>query len=464
MLSSRLNDSIRASENKLSKKEKKKLAKIALEDVDIESCAPSDANSDDKVNKYINIVNKKLRTLRKRMNKIEKYENCDKKELNSDQITAIKKKPEISALIKEFEDLHKQYTVFDEQEQKEEETNKKLQEERLVKEINEKVENEKKLHSSQLQYLFKASYALNIVINTRKLTFTNAELNALNYVRNVLLGANGVIDNGNQKYEGEILLKKLFEESTDECCDGVTFKDVNNLINLIINPPQVSKKDSHQGLSFFSQDIPIDFNEQLQPHQQVVFSSELSEEMPQNVMNDISISMSKINFMQPNECIEETEEEEVKENITEEMKQDIIQDEKQDVDTKTLTEEVPITEIAGLSESNDAVVTESKTEETPTSVTEEKKTSDQKQQKSHQNNNQFQKKRGYYKGGRGRRNYQNGQYNNRHGNSNGGGYKGSRNNGYYPHQNQNQNQNQNQKQNQNQNHVSYYYNNRSATF
>jgi len=67
MLSSRLTDSIRASENKLSKKEKKKLAKIALEDVDIESCAPSDANSDDKVNKYINIVNKKLRTLRKRM-------------------------------------------------------------------------------------------------------------------------------------------------------------------------------------------------------------------------------------------------------------------------------------------------------------------------------------------------------------------------------------------------------------
>jgi len=67
MLSSRLTDSIRASENKLLKKEKKKLAKIAFEDVDVESCTPSDVNSEDKVNKYINIVNKKLRTLRKRM-------------------------------------------------------------------------------------------------------------------------------------------------------------------------------------------------------------------------------------------------------------------------------------------------------------------------------------------------------------------------------------------------------------
>jgi len=456
MLSSRLTDSIRASENKLLKKEKKKLAKITFEDVDVESCAPSDVNSDDKVNKYINIVNKKLRTLRKRMNKIEKYENSNKKELNADQITAIKKKPEVSALIKEFEDLHKQYTVFDEQEKKEEETNKKLQEERLVKEINEKVEDEKKLYSSQLQYLFNASYALNIVINTRKFTFSNAELNALNYVRNSLLGANGVIDN---KYEGEILLKKLYDESIDECCDGVTFKDVNNLINLILNPPQVSKKDSSQGLSFFSQDIHIDYNEQqIQPHQQIVFSSELQEEMPQNVMNEASISMSKINFLQPNELIEE-----VNENIAEEVKQEIIPDEKQEINAKISTEEVSNTETVGLSENNDAEITESNTEETPASVIEEKETSDQLKQKGHQNN-QFQKKRGYYKGGRGRRNYQNGQYNNRHGNSNGGGYKGSRNNGYYPHQNQNQNQNQNQKQNQNQNHVSYYYNNRSATF
>jgi len=48
-------------------------------------------------------------------NKIEKYENCDVKELNADQITTIKKKSEVSSLIKEFEDLHKQYTLFDQQ-------------------------------------------------------------------------------------------------------------------------------------------------------------------------------------------------------------------------------------------------------------------------------------------------------------------------------------------------------------
>jgi hypothetical protein len=126
MLSNRLSDSIRNSENKLSKKEKKRLAKAALEEAEVESCTPSDGN-DEKVNKYLNIINKKLRTLRKRMNKIEKYENCDVKELNADQITTIKKKSEVSSLIKEFEDLHKQYTLFDQQDQKELEVNKKLQ-------------------------------------------------------------------------------------------------------------------------------------------------------------------------------------------------------------------------------------------------------------------------------------------------------------------------------------------------
>jgi len=66
MLSNRLSDSIRNSENKLSKKEKKRLAKAALEEAEVESCTPSDGN-DEKVNKYLNIINKKLRTLRKRM-------------------------------------------------------------------------------------------------------------------------------------------------------------------------------------------------------------------------------------------------------------------------------------------------------------------------------------------------------------------------------------------------------------
>jgi len=424
MLSSRLNDSIRAAENKLSKKEKKRLAKAALEEMEVESCAPSDSNSDEKVNKYINIVNKKLRTLRKRMNKIEKYENCDKKELNADQISAIKKKPEVSALIKEFEDLHKQYTIFDEQEQKD-------------------LENSKKLHSSQLQYLFKASYALNVVINTRKFTFSSAELNALNYVRNILLGTNGMMENAGQKSEGEIVLEKLYEASPDECCENVTFKDVHNLINLIINPPQVNKKDSCQNISFFSNDVTIDFNEQqLQPHQQIAFASNNNEEIPNDIINDVSISVAKINFMQPNELIEDENKAEVTEQETSsETKQELIDD--------VAVKEVPITETVELNNENEVALTELTTEETKPSVTEEKKLSEQPQHTGYQNNqNNFQKKRGYYKGGRGRRNYQNGQYNNRHGNGNG--YKGSRNNGYYPHQNQN--------------HASYYYNNRSATF
>ncbi|ORX55407.1 hypothetical protein BCR36DRAFT_581429 [Piromyces finnis] len=449
MLSSRLNDSIRVAENKLSKKEKKRLAKIVNEEAEVESCAISDTNSEEKVNKYINIVNKKLRTLRKRMNKIEKYENCNDEELNTDQISAIKKKPEVSLLLKEFEDLHKQYTIFDEQEKREQEVNKKIQDERLLDEVNKKVELEKKMHSSQLQYLFKASYALNIEINTRKFTFSNAELNALNYVRNILLGTNEMMNKNEEKSEGELVLEKLYEASTDECCENVTFKDVNSIINLILNPPQVSKNVSHQNISFFSNDSIIEYNEQFQPQQQIDFSSNTYEEKQNDIVNDITVAMPKINFMQPNEVIDEENEKDKYEISENEIK---IENSKE-LNDESFSKEISVIENEEINNTNDIVETETElmTEETETSVTEEKKLSEQSQNTSYQNNknNHYQKKRGYYKGGRGRRNYQNSQYNNRHGNGNGNNYKNSRNNGYYPHQNQN--------------YVSYYYNDRSAT-
>jgi len=305
------------------------------------------------------------------MNKIEKYENCDIKELNADQISTIKKKSEVSALIKEFEDLHKQYTLFDEQDQKEQETIKKLQDEKLVKEINEKVENEKKLHSSQLQYLFKISYALNVVINTRKITFSHSELNALSYVRNVLLGSNEVNENNNQKSDGEILLEKLYEKSMDECCEGVTYKDVNDLINLIINPPQVTKKENSQTLSFFSQDATVDYDEQQpQPHQQLLFKTNKDEEIVKDEMNEVSISISKINFMQPNEFIdEEIEEFQQDENSIQENQELVNETDfviKEDTETNEINEE------------NNIAVTEIATEETQTSIPEEKKSTDDK--------------------------------------------------------------------------------------
>lgn len=90
----------------------------------------------------------------------------------------------------------------------------------------------------------------------------------------------------------------------DECCEGVTYKDVNDLINLIINPPQVTKKENSQTLSFFSQDATVDYDEQQpQPHQQLLFKTNKDEEIVKDEMNEVSISISKINFMQPNECI-----------------------------------------------------------------------------------------------------------------------------------------------------------------
>ncbi|KAG4106411.1 hypothetical protein H8356DRAFT_1025862 [Neocallimastix lanati (nom. inval.)] len=470
MLSNKLNESVHTTEEKSSKQEKKKLDKNTLEEVEVESSTPSDTNSEGKNNKYINIINKKLRTLRKRMNKIKKYESCDEKELNDDQINTLKKKPEISALIKEFEDLHKQYISIDEEEQKEFEANKKLQDQRIVNEINEKVKNEKELHSLQLQYLFKVSYALNIVINTRKLTFSPSEFISLSYVRSILLRGYGINEN-NQKTEGEIILEKLYDKSMEECCEGVSYKDVSDLIDLILNPPQVTQKENTQNISFFSQEtLNTDFEEKLPPSTQpLVFTTCNEEETIKDAKNEAAVSMSKINFMQSTECGEEekkTEEIKQEENISQENQK------LDDIKIDSIEKEIPSTESTEEDNTGEIELTteEEKEEETQSSPSKEKKSpkfpSQQHAISKNYSPSQFQKKRGgYYKGGRGRRghyNYNYEQYNNRYyyynnnnnnnndyrnsNKENGNSYKGSNNHGYYPKHNQT--------------FVSYYYNNR----
>ncbi|RKP20892.1 hypothetical protein ROZALSC1DRAFT_27660 [Rozella allomycis CSF55] len=93
-------------------------------------------------NNYIDVVNKRLRTLRKRLVKIQKYEQQSQgKEsgsLNEDQIKAIEKKSEVETLIKELEDLIKNFNAIEMEEQRQAKKNKRQQvllEKQLAQEV-----------------------------------------------------------------------------------------------------------------------------------------------------------------------------------------------------------------------------------------------------------------------------------------------------------------------------------------
>lgn len=66
----------------------------------------TETKENEESNVYIAILSKRLRTLRKRILKIEKYESeANTRKLNEDQLMAVQKKDEVNTLIKELEEL-----------------------------------------------------------------------------------------------------------------------------------------------------------------------------------------------------------------------------------------------------------------------------------------------------------------------------------------------------------------------
>ncbi|KAJ1334839.1 hypothetical protein BSLG_007993 [Batrachochytrium salamandrivorans] len=82
--------------------------------VPISTAAMDTVSGDEPV--YSEAVNKRLRTLRKRLLKASKYEQSSSSDLNPDQLLAIQRKPEVAFAIKELEDLGRQIALLESQE------------------------------------------------------------------------------------------------------------------------------------------------------------------------------------------------------------------------------------------------------------------------------------------------------------------------------------------------------------
>jgi len=68
-----------------------------------ESGPQADSGDDEKnASPYLEVISKRLRALKKKQTKIEKYEQMDKKSLNAEQIQTLEKKPEVVALFNEL--------------------------------------------------------------------------------------------------------------------------------------------------------------------------------------------------------------------------------------------------------------------------------------------------------------------------------------------------------------------------
>ena len=86
------------------------------------------------VNPYVDVINRRLRTLKKRLAKIAANEDARRngKQLDSDQLASIARKGEVEVLIKELEEIEAAQEAIDAEQQRNE---KKLQKKRRNDEL-----------------------------------------------------------------------------------------------------------------------------------------------------------------------------------------------------------------------------------------------------------------------------------------------------------------------------------------
>ncbi|KAJ3333424.1 hypothetical protein HDU76_008235 [Blyttiomyces sp. JEL0837] len=143
------------------------------------------------------VVNKRLRTLKKRLTKLENYETVPKAELNKDQVEALQKKSEVVALVKELEEI--------------------------IKQLQSSEADEVKITKSQKE---------------------EAKLDEERRLTAALLEADGgQTENGRTEYVNSTtsFLQDYFTGSKREFVPGTSYADLRNLIELLAHPPQRPK-------------------------------------------------------------------------------------------------------------------------------------------------------------------------------------------------------------------------------
>nr|CAG8465199.1 15426_t:CDS:2 [Entrophospora candida] len=110
-------------------------------------------------NPYMEVIYKRLRAMRKRMVRVEKYEEIanstpdGKNQLNADQLNSLEKKGELAAVIKQSEDILKSMEAVDKEEVKKEKAQKKAQQEENEKAISNAIKEAKNEHTESIIFL-----------------------------------------------------------------------------------------------------------------------------------------------------------------------------------------------------------------------------------------------------------------------------------------------------------------------
>ncbi|KAI8819325.1 uncharacterized protein EV422DRAFT_107845 [Fimicolochytrium jonesii] len=231
-------------------------------------------------NPYVEVINKKLRYLKKKLLKLEKYEQSAKRDLNADQLQALEKKAEIAYAFKELEESAKLLVAVGAEESKAIRAKDIATDKDVKSKIELAIEEEKNASAASQKEILQLFYVLNVLLSN--LANTNVALsenqyNALFYFRAFVTGV-GIehIETapGFSVEQAEEYLKNYKERSSITFFQDVTFRGLAEAVEIILNPRPQPKfgfesdetpAEIQHAPSFFS---PSEINEEsAHPHE-----------------------------------------------------------------------------------------------------------------------------------------------------------------------------------------------------
>ncbi|KAI8911345.1 hypothetical protein DFJ77DRAFT_469682 [Powellomyces hirtus] len=251
---------------------------------------------------YVEVIQKKMRALRKKLTKLDKYDQLPTSELNADQIQALDKKPEIVAAFKELEDAVKQIAIVEAEEAKALLAKQHAAEEQAQNRIQNALNKAQQAHASESRKTIQLFHVLNVVLP--KLTLARAhigenEYNAVFYFRALVtgVGLEPIESPADFFNQADSYLKKYLARSEDLFVDGFTYAQLADAVDALLNPPAAPK---------FGGDFAA---EAAVPETTSFFSNDQAEEAEENVARDGDESASKapsfgtISFFNPSEVL-----------------------------------------------------------------------------------------------------------------------------------------------------------------
>ncbi|TPX38651.1 hypothetical protein SeMB42_g06616 [Synchytrium endobioticum] len=315
------------SESKTNRKKAKKLAKKEASAISLDAAVPStmdaagdgplNVEADDlpRKNQYAELIAKKLRTLKKKLTKIEVTEKQEKATLNADQIRMLEQKPEVLTAIKEYEDV---MTHINRIEQEELKANVKRQAD-LARETQQQIDlavaEVKRAAEQDIQSVLKLFYVFADAVSPDG-RITAEQMYAIDYLRAIFFSHD---DSTPSEYLSKTTLHitEALSRSQDMLTPDTSYDSVMDAIEILmtISPPVPAAED--QSLEAYSPqleasnapDVPSFVaaaeDEDLTANTADSSSGEVVVGMPPMQLGAGGVTVGNLNFFAPSEVIGE---------------------------------------------------------------------------------------------------------------------------------------------------------------